>query len=120
MHIQAVVPNPLLCAQCWVESLTAQRRPIVFPFYWDPDVAGDTECLPVVLLGHFTWREADRKRGDETMEEKTVGVAKKQNHSQDMDVLLFVCFFPSQPWWETSRWRQRRTVEMSRKRGRGS
>lgn len=62
MHIQAVVSNPLLPTQCWVERLTAQRRPVVFPFYWDPDGAGYAECLPVVLLGYNTWRETEGMR----------------------------------------------------------
>lgn len=65
IHIQAVVSNPLLPAQCRVDGLAAQRCPIVFPFNWNLDGAGHTEGLPVFLLGYHTWRETER---DEMME----------------------------------------------------
>lgn len=56
VHIQAVVSDALLAAQGRVERLAAQRCPVVFPFYRDPDGGGDAERLPIVLLGHHTWR----------------------------------------------------------------
>ncbi len=62
IHIQAVVSNPLLPAQCWVGRLAAQRCSVVFPFHWDPDGAGHTESLHVVLLGYHTWRKTEGMR----------------------------------------------------------
>lgn len=87
VHIQTVVSNPLLPAQCWVERLAAQCRPIVFPFYRDPDGAGHAECLPVVLLGYHTWRETEGMR--RWKEKKTGGAAKTQVSSQNMPALPF-------------------------------
>lgn len=74
--------NPLLPAECWVERLAAQRRPVVFPFYRDPDGAGHAERLRVVLLGYHTWREKDTMMKGK----KTGGVAKNQASSQNIPV----------------------------------
>lgn len=59
IHIETVVSDPLLPPQGWVDCLTAQRRPIVFPFYRDADGTGHTECLPIVKLGHHSWTETE-------------------------------------------------------------
>lgn len=66
-HIQAVVSNPLLHAQCRVDGLAAQRCPIIFPFNWNSDGAGNTEGFPVFLLGYHTWRETERNEMMEGM-----------------------------------------------------
>lgn len=79
-HIQAVVSNPLLHAQCRVDGLAAQRRPIIFPFNWNSDGAGNTEGFPVFLLGYHTWRETERNEMMEGMRMGggVVGGGKKQ------------------------------------------
>lgn len=90
IDIQAIMPNPLLPIKCRVECLTTQSCPIVFPFYRDADGAGHTECLPIVLQGYHTWRQAGEAGGIEIMEVNNTGeVAKKHFSSQNMPVLTF-------------------------------
>lgn len=60
IHVQSIMSNFLLAVQRRVEHLAVQRRPVVFPFYWDADSAGHAEGFSIVLLGYNTWREAQR------------------------------------------------------------
>lgn len=61
-HIQAVVSDPLLVAQCRVERLTAQRRSVILPLDRYADGAGHADRLAVVLLGNHTCRKMKKQK----------------------------------------------------------
>lgn len=98
IHIQAVVSNPLLPAQCRVDGLAAQRCPIVFPFNWNLDGAGHTEGLPVFLLGYHTWRETERDEMMEGMRTRWGVGGGSRNNKPRQTFLLILLFFMPRHW----------------------